>query len=579
MRPRVALAAAGAVAIVAALGACSKNTGAGDNGSNDVKSQQGGIGTAADSKGPAPEVAGAQKGGTIYLIQEADFEHLDPVRIYVNNAQVFARLFQRQLTTFVDDPKTGKSTLVGDLATDPGKDLSGGKCTKWQYTLKDGLKYQDGSPILAKDIAYDVARSFSPNLADGPHYIQQWLANDTAYNKTYKGPYDGGADLPPGVTVQSDKQLTFTFKEPHCDMPFAGSWGTTAPVPKSKDTKTKLDAKPFSSGPYMISTYERDNKIVLDKNKYWSAATDPSRHQYPDHFQVTMGASIPDQTNRMIADNGNDQYGIMQANVAPELVKKVSGDASLKPRLLAGYTQFTWYIAINNERITDLKERQALNYALDKRSYIQAIGGPNIAESAGTIESPTTLGFKKYDAYPYNLAKAKQLLGGKHPKLVYAYANTATGQKYATNVKNSLEKAGFQIVLKSIDSSNYYTEIGKDKNAYDLYRAGWGSDWPSGSTIIPPLFNSKLIAPAGNSTYSYIKEPAIDNKITELEKMPAKDAAPKWADLDKEIMEKYAPVIPFYYDKEYTLIGSKVGGVKLGVSSGWPEYTSAYAKK
>jgi peptide/nickel transport system substrate-binding protein len=48
--------------------------------------------------------------------------------------------------------------------------------------------------------------------------------------------------------------------------------------------------------------------------------------------------------------------------------------------------------------------------------------------------------------------------------------------------------------------------------------------------------------------------------------------------LDKEIMTRYAPVVPFYYQKEYTLIGDKVGGVELGLSSGWPEYTSAYAK-
>ncbi|HEY3502906.1 MAG TPA: ABC transporter substrate-binding protein [Actinocatenispora sp.] len=577
MRPRLAVAAAGALVVVAALGACSKNTGSSDGSNNDVKAQEGGIGNAAQSKGPAAKVAGAKNGGTIYLIQEQDFEHLDPQRFYVNNAQVFAKLFSRQLTTYVDDPKTGKSTLVGDLATDPGTDTSGGKCLSWKFTLKDGLKYEDGSEITAADVAYGIGRSFSPDLADGPHYIQMWLADSINYNKDYKGPYNGGAAIPPGVKVDG-KTISFTFKHPHCDMPYAAAWGTSTPLPKAKDTKTKLDLHPFSSGPYKFETYTRDSKIVLVKNKYWDANSDPLRHQYPDKYEVDMGAASLDQTNRMIADNGNDQYGIMQANVDPTLVKKVEADATLQNRILKGYTQFVWYLAINNQRITDVKERQALNYALNKKAYIQAIGGPNIAEAAGTLESPTTVGFQKYDQYPYSVEKAKQLLGGKHPKLVYAYANTANGQKFAPVIKNSLEQAGFKIVLKPIDAANFYTEVGKKNNPYDLYKPGWGSDWPSGSTIIPPLFDGRQIQPQGNSTYAYFNNADVNNKIDEYSKLDAKDAAPKWAALDKEIMTKYAPVVPMYYDKEYTLTGSKVGGAYLGASSGWPELTSAFCK-
>ncbi|GAA4207257.1 ABC transporter substrate-binding protein [Actinocatenispora rupis] len=576
MRPRLAVAAAGALVVVAALGACSKNTGSNSGSNNDVKAQKGGIGNAAQSKGPAPKVAGAKNGGTIYLVQEQDFEHPDPQRIYVNNAQVFAKLYSRQLTTYVDDGK-GNATLVGDLATDPGTDVSGGKCTSWKFTLKDGLKYEDGSDITAADVAYGVARSFSPDLADGPHYIQQWLADDINYNKTYKGPYNGGAAVPPGVKV-SGKTITFDFKSPHCDMPFAAAWGTTTPLPKAKDTKTKLDLHPFSSGPYKFESYQRDSKLVLTKNKYWDANTDPLRHAYPDKFEVDMGASGLSQTNRMIADNGNDQYGIMQGNIDPTMVKKVEADSTLQNRIVKGYTQFVWYLAINNNRVKDLKVRQALNYALDKKAYIQAIGGPNIAEAASTLESPTTIGFKKYDAYPFNVAKAKQLLGGKHPQLVYAYANTASGQKYAPVIKNSLEKAGFKIVLKPIDAANFYTEIGKKNNPYDLYKPGWGSDWPSASTIIPPVFDGRNIQAQGNSTYPYFTNADVNSKIDEYNKLDAKDAAPKWAALDQEIMTKYAPVVPFYYDKTYQLVGSKVGGVYLGASSGWPEYTNAFAK-
>jgi len=576
----MAVAALGAVAVVAALGACSKNTGESTTGGQQAKKQSGGIGTAADSKGPAAPVKGAKKGGTINLIQEDDFEHLDPARVYVNNSQVFARLFQRQLTAFVDDPKTGKSTLVGDLATDPGKDVSTGqKCTKWRFTLKSGLKYEDGSPITAKDVAYNVARSFSPDLADGPHYIQQWLADSINYNAKYKGPYNGASATPPGVHV-SGNTITFDFKHPHCDMPYAASWGTTAPVPKAKDTKTKYDLHPFSSGPYKIDTYQKDNKIVLSRNKYWDPKTDPLRHNYPDKFQVEIGPNAIDQTNRVIASNGSDAYAIPQARggVAPTMVDKVRNDPSLKGQIRSGYTQFVWYLAINNMRIKDVNVRKALNYGMDKNAFIRVIGGPSFGEPATTLMSPTTTGFAKYDAYPHDVAKAKQMLKGKNLKLVFAYSNTAEGQKQATVIQDSLQKLGVKIVLKPIDPASYYTEIGRRDNQYDLYLAGWGSDWPSGSTIIPPVFDGRTIQPQGNNDYSYYNDDAINKQIDKANLMPADKAGPEWAKIDKSIMTKDAPVVPLYYQKEYTLLGKKVGGVDLGLSSGWPEYTSAYAK-
>lgn len=583
MRPRVALAAASAVVIVAALAACSKNTG--QHGSTSTaKLQAGGIGTAADSKGPAAPVKGAVKGGTVYLLQEHDFQDLDPARMYINNEQVFAKLITRQLTTFVD--KNGHSLLVGDLATNTGDDISGGKCTKWKFTLKSGLKDEYGNPITSNEIAYNVARSYSPDLTNGPTYIQSWLANEppSLYNKKYKGPYNGGSAVPPGITLPNSKTIVFSFKQPHCDMPFAAAEGTTAPVPKAKDTKQQYTTHPVSTGPYKIQTHQVENKIVLVRNKYWDPSTDPLRHNYPDKVEVDIGATQLQQTNRLIADNGNDQYAIQQTDVDPSLVEKVQSDSSLQSRILQGYTQFVWYLTTNDQRITNVDERKALNYAINKKAYIQALGGDTQAAPASTIESPTTLGYKNYNAYPSagdagNVAKAKQLLHGKHPKLVYAYANTAEGQKFATVIQTSLQRAGFKITLKPIDDTTYYQQIGEKNNPYDLYLAGWGSDWPSGLTIIPPILDGRNIAPSGNYNSSYFSNKAVEKKIDAISNLPASQAAPKWAALDKEIMTKYAPFVPFYYQKEYTLVGGKVGGCYLGNSSGWPELTNVYVKK
>src|SRR3954447_21457993 len=116
IRRRAAVAAVSTAAVVRTLGgACSKNTGTGgavDN-SDLNRTSTGVIATdPKDSMGPAPAVPGAKKGGTLKIIREADYEHLDPQRNYTLPATALGQLMYRTLTAFREDGK-GKLTLVG----------------------------------------------------------------------------------------------------------------------------------------------------------------------------------------------------------------------------------------------------------------------------------------------------------------------------------------------------------------------------------------------------------------------------------------------------------------------------------
>src|SRR4051812_29462423 len=75
------------------------------------------VGTKADSTGPAPEVAGAVKGGTIYGLDQFDMDHLVPAQIYVSTEILITTPIMRGLTGYKLDSKGG-ATLVGDAATD-----------------------------------------------------------------------------------------------------------------------------------------------------------------------------------------------------------------------------------------------------------------------------------------------------------------------------------------------------------------------------------------------------------------------------------------------------------------------------
>ena len=101
------------------------------------------------------------KGGNVNVLMSSDFQTLDPGNSnYVQTANV-GQLYYRTLTmakeTAGQPPK-----IVPDLATDLGKASSDG--LTWTYTLKDGLKYEDGSPITSADIKYGIERTFARDV-------------------------------------------------------------------------------------------------------------------------------------------------------------------------------------------------------------------------------------------------------------------------------------------------------------------------------------------------------------------------------------------------------------------------------
>ncbi|GLZ81088.1 ABC transporter [Actinorhabdospora filicis] len=583
MKRRNVAAIAATLSAALIVAGCSKNKGddgAGDNGQYETRNSL--IGTAEDSKGPAPEMPGGRKGGTITFLQNNDFAHLDPAKVYVSTFSATANLIYRPLTTYKETLLPDGSIemrLVGDLAVDPGKNVKN-DCTVWEFTLKDGLKYEDGSPIKAADIAYGVARAFAPEAAAGPHYIQQWLAGDKNYNATYKGPYNGGAKVPPGVTVDGDKKITFTFNSPHCDMPFAAAMTTTAPVPEAKDTKEAYDSVPFSSGPYKIKSHTRGTSMELVRNEHWDPSTDATRHQYPDSFVWKFGSDIVATTNRLKTDE--DPNMATYAGVDPAQSAAIWTDPALRKRSIAGSTQFVWYLNINTQRVTDVNVRKALNIAFDKTHYQQLNGGPPAGEIASTVMSPTTAGYKKFDAFGVPPAgdpeKAKTLLGGKSVKLTYAYGNTPVGQQIAAAIKEDLAKAGFDIELVAVDAERYYDVIGDKANKYDFYISGWGADWPLGSTIIPPTLDGREITDQGNYNSAYFDNAEVKTEIDRIMKLPVEQAAPEWAKLDQKIMTDYAPVVPLLYDGAFSLYGSNIGGAYLSKVSGCVNPASLFLK-
>jgi peptide/nickel transport system substrate-binding protein len=242
---------------------------------------------------------------------------------------------------------------------------------------------------------------------------------------------------------------------------------------------------------------------------------------------------------------------------------------------------------INNTRIKDVEIRKALLYAWPTFQQRQIGGGESIGDFASTVMSPTVPGYQKYDLYgqldhpngqpdkAMAILKAKGKVG---MQVVYGYSNTPIAQQAAVAIKAGLEKAGFKAVIKPIDRKTFYDVIGKIDNKFDLYGGGWGADWPSGSTVIPPTLDGRKIAD-GNPNYEHFNDPAVNTEMDRiLLETDLVQASKDWAALDKKIMA-LVPYIPRYYDRATQVHGPKVGGVFLSLVLGEPSMNGVFLIK
>ncbi|MFI7097878.1 ABC transporter substrate-binding protein [Streptomyces sp. NPDC050161] len=548
------------------------------------------LGTAADSTGPAKAVKDAKSGGTIRVYQRDSYNHLDPAQMYVSDMKSLSQLIFRGLTSFQQDDK-GNEKVVGDLATDSGTMSDGGKT--WKYTLKDGIKFEDGTPITSKDIRHTVERMYAKFITDGPTYIQQWLSGGgTSYRKALPdGPYKGD-HLPKTVLdTPDDKTIVFHFKQPQSQLPYALTMPGYSVVPDSaKDTKDNYDVAPVSSGPYKIASFKSGKSMHLVRNKSWDPKTDAMRHQYPDGYNITFNHQASDSTKRLLADKGEAKNAVSLTNqVDTNATKQVLEDASASKRLVQGYQPYVWQMNFNMDRIKDKKIRDAITYALPNSQIVRINGGTYGGEIAGGLLAPTVAGYKKgYDPYgklthpngePEKAKKLLQQAGKTGMKLVYAYSNTEARQKEAVVIEDALNKAGFNVQKKEVDAASWYQQMGKVDNGFDIYMTGWGQDWPDASTVIPPSYDGTTIQD-GSSNYSHVDDKHVNSEIARISKIADVDkATAEWQKLHHYIVEKVNPAAPVFYTKTLQLYGSNIGGARYNTDVSYLDPNTLFLKK
>ncbi|WP_346104922.1 ABC transporter substrate-binding protein [Nonomuraea maheshkhaliensis] len=520
-----------------------------------------GGGAAPAGGGPSGPASGAATGGTVHVLANADFSHLDPVRGWDGGVNNFYRLIYRGLTTFGAGPGEESTKVVADLATDTGTPSDDAKT--WTFTLKDNVFFEDGTPITSEAVKFGASRAFDPEAGIGSPYGKLLLDAP----KGYKGPYEDG-DLDT-IETPDAKTVVFHLKKSFPDFPSALTQPNFIPFPKGTGAAAAFDTKPIASGPYKLESYQRNASLKLVRNPYWKAETDPVRKARPDSFEWTFGLDAATIDERMLAGQGADADAIMGTPaIQAATVARVQAP-QIKSRTLSGLGGCTTYMSLNmtKKNLDDVKVRQAINYAVDKDTVVAALGGSQLALKGTSIQPPTIVGRADYDLYPRNVETAKKLL---------AEAGLADGfeltldtrpvpkmQAAAVAIQEALKQANITVKINNIDTSTFYEVIGTPAQQHDAAITGWCPDWASGATFLPPLFDGRNITAKGNQNLAQINDKKINDRIDEIAVMPDVQAAnAAYGELDKQIMEQ-APMVPLAYEKVVTVTGSNIAGAYL----------------
>ncbi|MCC8243120.1 ABC transporter substrate-binding protein [Saccharothrix luteola] len=542
MRRTTTLAIAGFTAGALALSACS--------GTDQAATTGGGTGGT-----PA-------KGGTVDVLQTSDFSYLDPARGFDGGVNAFYRLVYRQLVTKAAGDAENPNAMIPDLAESLGTPSADG--LTWTYKLKDGIKFDTGAPITARDVKFGITRGWDPEIGIGAPYLKQ-LVDAPA---DYQGPYRSG-ELDT-IETPDERTIVFHLKAPFPEFDAVLSMPSGTPFPVGSGGGDAFINDVVASGPYDVKSFTPGSRIELTRNPNWDAATDSVRKAYPDAWNFTIGVDGATIDERLIAGQGADVNAVA-GQVQTATIARIQ-TPQLKQRTVKVPSTCLTYIGLNTTKgpLGDVRVRQAINYAVDKSAVLNATGGNQFATISTTILPTSVSGHTEYDLYPSkdhagDVDKAKRLLAeAGHADgfaLTLDVRSNAVAQRQAEAVQQSLGRVGIEVGLNVIDVSTYYETIATPAVQHDAAITGWCPDWASSaSTFLPPLFDGRKIAQKGNQNLAQLDDPAvnaaIDAGIAETDLAKADTA---WGELDRKIME-LAPIVPLNVENRIFLPGTNITG-------------------
>ncbi len=438
----------------------------------------------------------------------------------------------------------------------------------WTFTMRDGLKWSDGTELNAKDFEYTFKRIADTNVA-------------APYAETVIGMIEGYKDAidsknPEKLNVKASddgKTLTIKLAYPCSYFDKIVAFGTMSPVQKATVEKNgdSWATKPETyvcNGPYTITEWTPSEKIVCKKNENYKGGWDSSK-------------IVNDKLTFLLLEDSSASYTAYTGGTAqlikdvpteeiPTLKKDKKDEFNVDPIL------GTYYLSMNLNKapFNNKNVRKALSLAID-RDYVAntvmqgtytpaynyvGTGVDDVDPGKFLENSKAANGGKTYisEDYKANLEEAKKALaeagypeGKGFPTITYSTNDTGYHKALAEYLQKVYKDLGITMNIDIVDWSSFTPK--RRAGEYEMARNGWVMDYNDASNMIE-LFTSTN----GNNDGKY-NNPAFDKAMNDSKVADKTAHFAALHEAEKIVSEDYG-FIPVAYYNDFWLQSTSLKG-------------------
>ncbi len=446
----------------------------------------------------------------------------------------------------------------------------------WTFTMRDGLKWSDGSELNAKDFEYSFKRLTDTTLA--APYAETVIGMIDGYAdacgnpdpETGKPTTEPNKDLLNVKASEDGKTLTVVLAYPCSYFDKLAAFATLSPVNEATVTANgdAWATKPESyicNGPYMISEWTPSERIVCKKNPNYVGGWDNSK-------------IVTDTLTFLLLEDSSASYAAYNSGTA-QLIKDVPTEEIPS---LTGKEDFyvdpilgTYYISmnLNREPFNNPLVRKALSLAIDRDyvantvmqgTYSPAYNyvGPGVVDAEGMFmdNAKAANGGKYYigDDYAADLEEAKAALaeagypnGEGFPTITYSTNDAGYHIAVAEYLQQAYKELGITMNIDKMDWSSFTPA--RRAGEYEMARNGWVMDYNDASNMIELFYSSN-----GNNDGKY-NNPEFD---AALDAAKVADPVEHFAALHKAeqiVLDDYG-FIPLAYYNDFWLQSPSLKG-------------------
>jgi peptide/nickel transport system substrate-binding protein len=406
-----------------------------------------------------------------------------------------------------------KKGTGGEFLPDLAETWSTDDAVTWRFRLRSGVKFHDGRPCEAEDVAFTYTSLLADGCASGKKEPLRIIDS---------------------IETPSPLDVVFRLKSPYASFPLQLLLGI---LPRGTSAQ-QADASPVGTGAWRFVEARPDDRVVFER---FAGATGGDAKLSRLVMRV-----LPDATTRAL-ELLNGSLDLSLNNVPPDLLPRLAASPRLAVTIRPGSTYA--YLAFNfrDPALSDPKVRRALALALDRDALVHGLFRDTV-EKTETLLPPGH--WARLDGLPplaRDLAGARRLLdeagfpdpGGGKPRLTLAYKTSTdeTSILQATAIAAQWKEAGVETKIRSNDFATFYQDVVKGN--FQLFSLRWQG-------IVDPdhyheVFLSTAVPPKGWNRGFY-SDPDVDRWIEEARRTVDRE---KRKELYADIQRRAAESLPY----------------------------------